>query len=163
MDNKERLNLDKMIKEYGTESTTEKIRKIKHSELIRKDVTMMMMIKEKYKRLDKNLLDKMIESKCSFLKMNYMNIYNKLKNNMLEVNILYSFIDELKKIEDGECDQHEASYRIGLLLKQIYIDGGRKMEALHKQKEKKKTKLKRKSKKITWEEYKNKYKENISN
>ena len=36
MDQNAKLNLDKLIKEYGSEETTDKIRELKHSKLIRK-------------------------------------------------------------------------------------------------------------------------------
>ena len=41
MDNDKRLMLQKMIKEYNAEDTTSQIRKLKHSDLIRADVTKM--------------------------------------------------------------------------------------------------------------------------
>jgi hypothetical protein len=44
-----------------------------------------------------------------------------LKND-LDVTILYTFLDVLESIENGNRDQHEASYEIGTLLKKIYID-----------------------------------------
>ena len=34
----------------------------------------------------------------------------------------YSFLDELETIENGKQTQHEASYKIGMLLKQLYVD-----------------------------------------
>lgn len=44
------------------------------------------------------------------------------------MNILYQFLDVLETVEEGEVDQHEASYTIGLLLKKIYVD--KKLEEL---------------------------------
>jgi hypothetical protein len=38
------------------------------------------------------------------------------------VDILYTFLEVLKEIEDGKIDQHDASYKIGMLLKEMYVD-----------------------------------------
>jgi hypothetical protein len=40
--------------------------------------------------------------------------------------MLYQFLDMLKQIEDGDTDQHEASFKIGSLLKEMYIDSALK-------------------------------------
>ena len=37
-------------------------------------------------------------------------------------NIFNKFLDVLKRIEDGELDQHEGSFMVGTLLKELYID-----------------------------------------
>ena len=42
--------------------------------------------------------------------------------NEINMKIMYRFLDVLSTIENGEKDQHEASYEIGMLLKQLYID-----------------------------------------
>ena len=52
---------------------------------------------------------------CSFLSSQYTDIYNKLYKNELNLEILYKFILELKAIEDGDKDQHEASFSVGKL------------------------------------------------
>ena len=54
MDDKERLNLSKMLKEYQTEETTDKIRELKHSKRIKEDVNVMINLKGKYNRMEKN-------------------------------------------------------------------------------------------------------------
>ena len=46
----------------------------------------------------------------------------------LNLNILRKFIDTLRDIEDGIIDQHEASVKIGEILKQLYIDSALKRE-----------------------------------
>ena len=43
----------------------------------------------------------------------------------------------LKEIEDGETDQHEASVKIGKILKELYIDSAMKNEKNIENKEKK--------------------------
>ena len=81
IDEKTRLNFDKMMKEEGVEDNTTKIRTLKHSEKIREQVTSMMNIRNKYSRLDKNMMNKLIDSKCGWLFQNYSNLFLKLKKN----------------------------------------------------------------------------------
>ena len=85
----------------------------------------------------------MAKKKAPLLFGNYSNIFKKLLNNEIDLNILERFLVILKKIEENEIDQHEGSYMVGSLLKQIFID----------KKPIKKIKKKR-EKAITWEEYK---------
>tara|TARA_X000000950_G_C13726402_1_gene582417 strand:+ start:89 stop:571 length:483 start_codon:yes stop_codon:yes gene_type:complete len=153
MNEETRLNLKKMVKEYGAEETTSKIRECKHSKHIRNDIRTMTMLKSKYKRLEKKMLEQMIEKQCSFLKNNYTNIYNKLKNDVIDVKMLLKFVDVLESIETSKYDQHEASAQIGQLLKEIYIDSALKEDEKRDKSVKKKEK-KRKVKNISWKEYK---------
>ena len=52
----ERLNLQKLVKEYGADDTTKKIRTLKHSKLIKQDVERLLELKRKYVRMDKKTL-----------------------------------------------------------------------------------------------------------
>ena len=122
MNASEKLNLNNLIKEYKHESTTEKIRTLKHSNLIREDVAKMIELKKKYIRIDNKILKGMVEKQCSFLYTNYTNIFNKVFKGVIDLNLLNNFLKILKTVEDGKCDQHEASYKVGQILKQIYID-----------------------------------------
>tara|TARA_B100000900_G_scaffold365833_1_gene341342 strand:+ start:166 stop:645 length:480 start_codon:yes stop_codon:yes gene_type:complete len=153
MDEASRLNLKKLVKEYGTEETTSKIRKIKHSKHIREDVYKMIEIKKKYKRLNNKMLNNLIDKQCVFLHNNYTNIYNKLKNDTIDVNMLFKFINLLESIENGEMDQHEASVNVGKILKEIYIDSAIKEDTKRNNQVKKNIKSK-KVKNISWNEYK---------
>ena len=36
--------------------------------------------------------------------------------------MLFEFLDILEKIEKGQLDQHEASFKVGSILKNMYID-----------------------------------------
>jgi hypothetical protein len=58
----------------------------------------------------------------------------------------------LKNIETGKTDQHEASFKIGKLLKEMYIDSALKQAEKHDRNEKKKPP--RKEKKISWDQFK---------
>ena len=96
IDDKTRLDFDKMLKESGASDNTSKIRKLKHSAKIREQATLMMEIKRKYPKVKKETKNRMIESKCLWLWQNYMNIYNKLKKDELDLNILDKFLSTLK-------------------------------------------------------------------
>jgi hypothetical protein len=116
MNSQQKLKLSEMIKEYGSKDMTENIRKIKHSSLIKKDVdTLLYNIKK-----GKNENECIHES--NFLFSNYSDIFDKIYKKSIDISILYHFIDMLRKIELSELNQHEASYQIGSILKEMYID-----------------------------------------
>ena len=74
MNDLERLNLQKMIKENDVENNTTLIRSLKHSKLIHDDVDRLLKIKKDNSRLAKSspeLFDQMCVSKCNFLFNNY--------------------------------------------------------------------------------------------
>lgn len=157
MDDNTRLNLQKMVKEYGTEETTDKIRNLKHSKSIQQDVQTLLNIKQKYTRMDKATVKTMAQNQCMFLWKNYTNIFNKLFEGYLDLAILNKFISLLKKIEDGVFDQHEASAMVGQVLKEIYIDSALKEDQIKEKKRnknKKQDKSKSKIKKISWRDFK---------
>ena len=154
IDDETRLNFDKMLKESGASDNTSKIRNLKHSDKIREQVTLMMEIKKKYPNLKKQTKDRMIESKCLWLWKNYMNIYNKLKKDELNLSILHNFLAVLKQIENGELDQHEGSIKIGKILKELYVDSAVQQEKKREAKDKRKSKKKKNGKQISWSEYK---------
>lgn len=155
IDDKTRLDFNNMLKESGASDNTEKIRNLKHSDKIREQVTLMVEIKKKYPKLKKVMKDRMIESKCTWLWQNYMNIYNKLKKDELDLNILHNFLSTLKQIEDGELDQHNASVKAGKILKELYIDSAVKQQTKREKLEEKRKKRSGKStRKISWCEYK---------
>lgn len=122
MDDSQRIKLQEMIDANNTINNTEEIRRLRHSQLIRADVVKIQNMKRKLKTTHFKTLDKELQKECFFLFQNYTLIYNKLLKNDLDIKILYKFLEVLETIENGTRDQHEASYEIGLLLKQIYID-----------------------------------------
>ncbi len=159
MDKKTRLHLDEMLKEYKPEETTEKIRELKHSQLIKEDVDKFVFFRKKYLRLSKTNAEQykqMAKKQCSFLYDNYTNIFNRLLKDELNLAILANFLSVLKRIEDGEIDQHEGSYEVGLLLKKLYIDSVLKQKEKGERKDRRKKKKKRKKivKKISWSRFK---------
>ncbi len=149
----ERLQLNKMIKESNVIDKTETIRKLKHSEKLKADVELMCELKKDHYDMDYKDLEASCFSKCSFLSQNYYDIYIKLLKDELDKTILMQFIEELKNIEDGRVDQHEASVNVGKLLKQLYIDSAlKKAEKLdnNQSEEIKKPEIKQ----VSWLEYK---------
>ena len=127
----QRLNLQTIMNENNIEDNTNNIKLTKHSLLIRADVNNLVFIKKKHKLLEKNNpdeFDKICISECQFLFNNYTDIFNKIKKDIIDLNILDYFLKKLKKIEDGELDQHEGSYLVGDLLKKIYVDSALRRE-----------------------------------
>ena len=70
--------------------------------------------------------------------------------------ILNQFLDVLRKIEDGELDQHEGSFLVGTLLKTLYVDSAiRKGEKLDEQNNEEKEPPKKPEVSISWKQFKN--------
>ena len=137
----QKLDLAAMIKANETEDCTEEIRSKKQSVLIRNDVKQMVYLKQKYTRLassNPNEFDAMCVKQCNFLFNNYTDLYNKIKNDNLDLRILERFLDILKKIEDGELNQHEGSYLVGKHLKEMYIDSAIKTKEKNEAKDRRK-------------------------
>ena len=158
MDILDRLNLNKMINANNVEDCTEEIRSKKHSQLIRDDVTCLMTLKKKYSRLAQSnpvQFDSMCVSQCSFLFNKYMEIFNKIQKDEMNMQILHQLLDVLKQIEDGKLDQHAGAFEVGKLLKAMYIDSALlKADKIDKKTGKKIAATKPTEKKISWAEYK---------
>jgi len=158
LNNKERLNLDKLIKESDCENNTEHIRKVKHSVLIRDDIRKMDRLKTTHKEmreLDNEKFQQICQSECSFLFTNYNDLFNRLIKDELDLTIMTKLLIVLKLIEDGKVDQHEGSVMVGRLLKELYVDSAIKHgENLDKQYESESKPEKIDGKKISWKEYK---------
>ena len=137
MNHADRLQLEKMIQANDAEDNTAQIRDLKHSALIHQDVGTLLNLKRDYARLAKTnheQFDMMCVNRCTFLFNNYTDIFNKVKKDEIDLEILGRLLGVLKMIEDGKVGQHEASVEVGKLLKQIYIDSAlKKSEKLDKQ------------------------------
>jgi len=125
MNDKQRLQLQNMIKVNGTDDYTTSIRELKHSQLLREQANTLIMIKAKY-RDDTERIHIEGVNDCNFLFTYYTDIYNKLRKDELDINILYKLLDVLKKIEDEKLDQHEGSFIVGTVLKELYVDSALK-------------------------------------
>tara|TARA_Y100001970_G_C14056054_1_gene761615 strand:- start:215 stop:730 length:516 start_codon:yes stop_codon:yes gene_type:complete len=170
MDNNLRNQLNKMVKEFKSEETTENIREHKNSRRIHSDVQTMLNLKSKYARLKKSNPEQFKQiaiKQCNFLYTNFTNIFHRLYKDELDLNILFQMIQVLEKIENGTLDQHEGSYMVGDILKKMFIDSALKKEAKDEKAKKKKRKKEIKklpTKKISWSDFKKSstYQNNIS-
>ena len=115
-------------------------------------------LKRKYPRMrlnDKDKFEKLVISHCNFLWNNYTNIFNRIMKDELNLNILRKFIDTLREVEDGDLDQHEASVKVGEILKQLYIDSALQREKKINAEDKKRApKHKKPVNNISWAKYK---------
>jgi len=157
----ERIHLDKMIRVNEAEDHTNKIRELKHSKHIFDDVNELIKLKKEWgtrATTEVSAFDDECTSKCSFLYNKYTEIFNKVKKDEMNMDILLQLINVLHYIEDGAVDQHEGSVMVGKLLKDIYIDGAvRKADKLKRESENTESSKDneiREAKNISWREYK---------
>jgi hypothetical protein len=152
MNESQRLQLSNMVKINNATDQTEFIRSLKHSQLIRADVNKMIVIKDQHKGNDAKIHEECVEH-CSFLFTYYTDIYNKIRKDELDIGLLNSFLDVLKRIENGDLDQHEGSFMVGTILKEMYVDSAlKKAEKLNANEEVKEV-PKLPVKKINYREY----------
>lgn len=145
----EKLQLQKLIAANDSIDTTERIRQVKHSTKIKDDVELLVRLKLQY--IDNiDLLKEVAMQKCHFLYNHYTDIYHKIMNDNLNMNIFEQFLNVLHDIENGEIDQHEGSYKVGQLLKQIYIDSAIQEGNKHADSQ---PKMLNKGSQISWREY----------
>jgi hypothetical protein len=153
MDDNQRLQLQNMIKVNNVEDQTQLIRNLKHSEILRNEIQNMMLIKAKY-RNDPDKLNAHCMSECNFLFTYYTDIYNKVKKDEIDLSILGKFLDVLRNIETGALDQHEGSFQIGTLLKELYIDSAlKKADKLNDNRDEQPVPLEA-AVQISWKQYK---------
>lgn len=159
----DRIQLQKMIDANNVKDCTEEIRAKKHSSKIGEDVQRLLSLKSKYSRLAKSnphQFDAMCVSQCNFLFNNYTDIFNKVKKDEINLQILSQLLSVLKQIEDGQLDQHTGAYAVGKLMKEIYIDSAlMKAEKLDSKTGKKVEVVRPKPKNLTYQQYKQKLEE----
>ena len=153
MDDKQRLQLSNMIKANNVEDQTELIRNLKHSQILRNDINNMILIKSKYKEDPDKIYSECI-NECNFLFTYYTDIFNKIRKNEIDINILNKFLDVLRKIEDGELDQHEGSFMVGTILKELYVDSALKKAEKLDEKAEKAPEPKKAEVKMSWSQFK---------
>jgi hypothetical protein len=154
MNDNEKYQLQQMIEQNKVIDNTNVLRELKHSSEIRKCVLKMLELKQTHRELlqtDKPKFEELVMKDCSFLFFNYMQLYNTILKENIDMNIMNQLLTTLSKIENGECDQHEGSYEVGKLLKTIYIDGT--LQDIRKHDEENKIVYKE-PKSIQWSEYK---------
>ena len=156
MNDKQRLQLQNMIKTNNVEDQTELIRNLKHSHILRSEINTLVLLKVKHRDNLEELNNESVQE-CNFLFTYYTEIYNKIKKDEIYLGIIFKFIDVLRKIEDGEVDQHEGSFLVGTLLKELYVDSAvKKADKLNEEHEKNKEPEKPKVEplKISWKQFK---------
>jgi hypothetical protein len=143
-----------MIKANNIEDQTGLIRELKHSEILKKDVQTLLSLKQKFGEDEEALkLESMCE--CAFLFNYYTDIYNKIRKDEIDLGILNKFLNVLKQIEDGDLDQHEGSFVVGTLLKELYIDSAlKKADKLDKEHEGENEVVAVEPVKISWKQFK---------
>ena len=160
MDDKQRLQLQNMIKANNVEDQTDFIRNLKHSQIIRNEVNTMIMIKGKFRGDDAKIQEECV-NECNFLFTYYTDIYNKVRKDEIDIGILNKFLDVLKRIEDGDLDQHEGSFLVGSILKELYVDSAlKKADKLNENEEKKPEPIKPQQN-VSWKIYKSLQKDNL--
>ena len=141
MNDKQKKELQKLIqdnKEY--KDNTEFLRDVKVSSLIKKELNIFLRHKH-----DNNINVELLKQECKILYNVYPEIFNKITtDNNFNFQILYKLISLLNEIELGKYDQNEASFHVGNILKELYIDPVINKPTINK-------------KNISYEEYKNKY------
>jgi hypothetical protein len=153
MNDKQRLQLQSMIKTNNVVDQTELIRNLKHSAILRDEIRNMILVKAKY-RDDPERLFTESAAECNFLFTYYTDIFNRIRKDEINLEIMNKFLDVLQNIEDGELDQHEGSFQVGTILKELYVDSvlkkEEKLEEIHgKGSEPKKPQIK-----LSWNQFK---------
>ena len=153
MDEKSRLHLQKMIKANDVEDVTDLIRELKHSHVLENDINQLLLLKGKY-RNDPDKIHEQGMQDCGFLFNYYTDIYNKVRKDEIDLTILNKFLNILRRIENGEIDQHDGAFLVGTLLKELYVDSAlRKAEKLNENEpepEKPRDKIE-----LSWKDFKN--------
>ena len=153
MDDKQRLQLSNMIKANNVEDQTGLIRNLRHSQVLRNEINNMIVLKAKYRGDDEKIYSECVNG-SNFLFTYYTDIFNKVRKDEIDINILNKFLDVLRQIEDGELDQHDGSFMIGTLLKELYVDSAlKKAEKLDANSEKAPA-PKKAEVKISWKQFK---------
>lgn len=157
MDDNQRLQLQNMIKANNVEDQTNFIRNLKHSQIIRNEVNNMIIIKAKFRGNDDKIHEECV-NECNFLFTYYTDIYNKIRKDEIDIGILNKFLDVLKRIEDGEIDQHEGSFLVGSILKELYVDSALKKAEKLNTDEEPKPEPKKPEKNVSYKQFKKMYK-----
>lgn len=125
MDDNQRLQLQNMISVNNIEDQTGLIRKLQHSQILRNEINNIIMVKAKYRGDEEKIYNECV-NESNFLFTYYTDIFNKVRKDEIDIGIMNKFLDVLRQIENGELDQHEGSFMVGTLLKELYVDSALK-------------------------------------
>jgi hypothetical protein len=159
MNSLDRLNLQKLIDNTDAEDNTEHIRKVRHSTMIRDDIRRIDTLRNtRSSEISDAEFKELCIKECRFLFNNYTDIFNKMVKGEIDLTIMTKLLIVLKLIEDEKMDQHEASVRVGTLLKELYIDSALKrsenLEKEYANREESERVEKKEPVKISWKEFK---------
>jgi hypothetical protein len=121
----QRTKLNQYIDENGTKDFTESIRESKRSVQVRADALQMLEIKQMNPDMrfaDPETFDRICAHECEFLYKEMNFLYEKLRDDKVDMVVFWKFLAMLERVERGELDQHTASMHIGEMLKRMYID-----------------------------------------
>ena len=153
MDDNSRLHLQNMIKANNTEDQTELIRELKHSYLLQDDINNLLLIKKKHNNDPEKVQEEGL-NECSFLFTYYTDIYNKIRKDEIDISILNKFLNVLRLIEESKIDQHEGSFMVGTLLKELYVDSAlKKADKINKEHDKP-VEIKVEPVNVSWKQFK---------
>jgi hypothetical protein len=142
--NSMRQQLDNLMRDDDVADSTERIRELKHSSKIRGDLERLMALRREHTRATPEVFRRMALARCPFMHEHYSDMLFKLIKNEVDINLIMRFVDLLAAIENGQLNQHEASFQVGTILKKIYIDSVLKRDELREQEEEAKRKRKKK-------------------
>jgi hypothetical protein len=106
-------------------NNTERIRELKHSELILEDIGKLCRIKKDHfhmRMVEEEKYNHLCATSAPFLFSNYTDIFRKVLKDELDMKLMVDFIGILKQIEEGQLDQYDASVKVGTILRDLYVD-----------------------------------------
>ena len=109
----------------GGADNTDRIRRLKHSVLIRDDIRKLESFKVQnavLKEQNPAIFTDQAKAECFFLYQHYADIFHRVLNDKLDLVIMSRVLTILKMIEDETIEQQEGSVLVGKLLKEMYID-----------------------------------------
>ncbi len=119
------LNMKSLMDSDDYVNNTERIRELKHSELILEDIGKLCRIKKDHfhmKMVEEEKYNHLCETTAQFLFSNYTDLFRKVLKDELDMKLMVDFIGILKLIEEGKLDQYDASVKIGTILREMYVD-----------------------------------------
>lgn len=152
-----RLHLHKIATDNNVLDNTELIRKLKHSEILKKNINDLLKLKAEHNN-DIEIVHCYAMNECSFLFTYYTDIYNKVRKDEINLEMLFELIEVLKRVEDGLIDQHDGLLEFGLLFKKICYDSAiRKADKLNMNNNTSQPSVVSSQSNISWKDFKNKH------
>jgi hypothetical protein len=119
------LNMKSLMDSDDYVNNTERIRELKHSELILEDIGKLCRIKKDHfhmRMVEEEKYNHLCATSAPFLFSNYTDIFRKVLKDELDMKLMVDFIGILKQIEEGQLDQYDASVKVGTILRDLYVD-----------------------------------------